>query len=71
MGKRNVPPQLQAHAFSKGSAKAKTAGAKGGRKSPGTGKTASATKPSATAPKRKTTSPKPAKIGSKRTTSKR
>lgn len=47
-GKRRVPPQLKQHAFKSGSTKAAKAGAKGGRKSPGTGKGSSASTASAT-----------------------
>lgn len=65
-GKRKVPAQLKQHAFKPGSAKATKAGAKGGRKSPGAGKTASATTTSAM-PAKKTTKAK----GAKRTTAKR
>jgi hypothetical protein len=50
-GKRRVPPQLKQHAFKSGSTKAVNAGAKGGRRSPGTGKTGSATTSSATTKK--------------------
>ena len=45
---RKVPSQLKKHAFKSGGTKAAKAGAKGGRKSPGTGKGASATSSSAT-----------------------
>jgi hypothetical protein len=70
MAKRKVPAQLKQHAFKAGGTKAKTAGAKGGRKSPGTGKTTSATTGSAMpakTPAKKTTKPK----GGKRATTKR
>jgi hypothetical protein len=68
--RKTVPPQLRQHAFKAGSAKATVAGAKGGRKSPGTGKTASATTGSAMPPKpaaKKATKPKTAKAKPKRT----
>lgn len=39
MAKSKVPPQLRAHQFTKGSAKAAKAGAKGGQKSPNMGAT--------------------------------
>lgn len=40
MAKGKVPPQLRAHQFTKGSGKAKKAGAKGGRMSPSTASSA-------------------------------
>lgn len=61
MGKGKVPPQLKGHAFGDGSAKATKAGAKGGRKSPGTGKAASATPASAKGGSAKKPSAMPAK----------
>jgi hypothetical protein len=58
MAKRKVPSQLRQHTFKRGGTRAVTAGAKGGRKSPGTGQAATAGGGSATPTKAPT---KPAK----------